>query len=854
MPAKLGYYMRKALLLTFLLLVVGVLSFRGQSHCSVAHMDEMSGMDQWLVTQILQDRQGMIWVATWNGLNRYDGYKFETFKSHAGDGVDIPSDRFQNIMLDNDGNLICIIDNRVFLFNTGKCSFSNVSAEREKEVLAICKEQTDRAKINHRKQIEINDPFGQQWQIHRNGKIFRKESSHDRWVEYPSSIKPLSYLAYGMTDIQGNVWLKSGNGLFRLTFSQKPHKEIPQERQARARAFFLDNKQRYWVTSNEGPTIRIYDKTNKLLGYLGKDGHVHSRYVSFGSSIYHIMQDRQGTIWMCSKPDGLFRLKETGNGIFAIEQFRHDPANKTSLGGNELYCTAQDQRGRLWVATFNDGLQCMENPMAKSLSFFNRGNGLHQPGNGSPLRVHYIYITKKGVLLGATTEGLLIGDVSSKDLHSIKFRLHKRDANRCSSLSNNAVVYVMEDTKGRIFVCTESGGINQIITDDLLSEQLDFKQFNTLTGLPSDITKTVVEDNGTLIIVSNNKLIKLNPDNNESVGFGVNFWKQPLHFTEAIPQKLPDGQWLFGLYNGAFTMRLSDLKKNTFVPKIAFTSLSVQNSSPDRAVNSLDTLILTPPNRNMTLFFSALDYSDGGDILYAFQMGKNKEWNHLGRNNSVTFLDLEPGTHQLSIRSTNRDGVWVDNTRTLTIIVVPTFWETVWAKILYILIFLAVVYGIYRTRNHILNLRRQQHELQEAYLALLSANAKDKTQEASTDKKPQIKVPQLKPEDEAFMQRAMKFIEEHISDSDINIGDMADATATSRTGLHRKMKSLLGVTPLDFIREARIRKACQMLSAGEAVNDVAYACGFSNPKYFRKCFKDWTGKTPSEFKELGGQL
>ena len=854
MPAKLRYYMRKALLLTFLLLVVGVVSFRGQSQCSVAHMDEMSGMDQWLVTQILQDRQGMIWVATWNGLNRYDGYKFETFKSHAGDGVDIPSDRFQNIMLDNDGNLICIIDNRVFLFNTGKCSFSNVSAEREKEVLAICKEQTDRAKINHREQIEINDPFGQQWQIHRNGKIFRKESSHDRWVEYPSSIKPLSYLAYGMTDIQGNVWLKSGNGLFRLTFSQKPHKEIPEEMQSRARAFFLDNKQRYWVTSNEGPTIRIYDKTNKLLGYLGKDGHVHSRYVSFGSSIYHIMQDRQGTIWMCSKPDGLFRLKETGNGIFAIEQFRHDPANKTSLGGNELYCTAQDQRGRLWVATFNDGLQCMENPMAKSLSFFNRGNGLHHPGNGSPLRVHYIYITKKGVLLGATTEGLLIGDVSSKDLHSIKFRLHKRDANRSSSLSNNAVVYVMEDTKGRIFVCTESGGINQIITDDLLSEQLDFKQFNTLTGLPSDITKTVVEDNGTLIIVSNNKLIKLNPDNNESVGFGVNFWKQPLHFTEAIPQKLPDGQWLFGLYNGAFTMRLSDLKKNTFVPKIAFTSLSVQNSSPDRAVNSLDTLILTPPNRNMTLFFSALDYSDGGDILYAFQMGKNKEWNHLGRNNSVTFLDLEPGTHRLSIRSTNRDGVWVDNTRTLTIIVVPTFWETVWAKILYILIFLAVVYGIYRTRNHILNLRRQQHELQEAYLALLSANAKDKTQEASTDKKPQIKVPQLKPEDEAFMQRAMKFIEEHISDSDINIGDMADATATSRTGLHRKMKSLLGVTPLDFIREARIRKACQMLSAGEAVNDVAYACGFSNPKYFRKCFKDWTGKTPSEFKELGGQL
>ena len=355
------------------------------------------------------------------------------------------------------------IDNRVFLFNTSKCSFSNVSAEREKEVLALLREQTHKAKISHRDLIEINDPYGQQWRIQRDGKLFRKETSNGQWTPYPSAITPLAYLSYGITDKQGNVWLRSGNGLFRLTFSQQHYHEIPQEKPARARAFFLDNRQRYWITTNDDPTIRIYDKDNTLLGYLGRDGHVHSRHVSFGSPIYHIMQDTQGIIWMCSKPDGLFRLKETGNGIFAIEQFRHDSENKTSLGGNELYCMAQDQRGRLWVATFNDGLQCIENPMAKSLSFFNRENGLHQPDNGKPFRVHYIYITKKGVLLGATTGGLLIGDVSSKDLRSIKFRLHKRDSNRSSSLSNNAVIYIMEDSKGRIFVCTESGGLNQII-------------------------------------------------------------------------------------------------------------------------------------------------------------------------------------------------------------------------------------------------------------------------------------------------------------------------------------------------------------------------------------------------------
>lgn len=834
-------------LLVTLLFACGVSSLRGQSQCTITHLDEVSGMDQWLVTQIVQDRQGMIWVATWNGLNRYDGYQFETFKSHDGDGVEMPSDRIQNMMLDNDGNLLCKIDKRILMFNITTCTFCKVSEEREKEALDAFEAQERNATSGHKAYFETTDPYGQQWRILRNGNLLRKDTANGRWDSYPSNITPLNYLTYGITDRQGNVWMRSGNGPYLLTFSERLYQELKLEKNTRVKTFFLDRKQRYWVATYDDATVRIYDKKNRLMGFLGRDGSIHHAYVSFGSYIYNIMQDRQGTIWMCSKPDGLFRLNETRDGIFSVEQFKHDSADKASLGGNELYCAAQDKRGRLWVASFDNGLQCVENPKAKVLTFRNRDNGLIQPDNGSPLRIHHIYINKTGTLFGATTEGLLVGDVSQKDIHSIRFRLHKRDANRAASLSNNAVVYVMEDSKGRIFVCTESGGLNMLQTKDVLGEQLDFKHYNTLSGLPSDITMSVVEDNESLVIVSNNKLIRLNPESNTSVGFDINFWKQPYHFTEAVPLKLPDGRWLFGVYNGAFTMRLEDLKKSCYIPPIAFTSLSVQNNTPDKAVNSLDTLTLTPPNRSMTLFFSALDYSDSGDILYAFQMGKNKEWNHLGKSNSVTFIDLEPGTYHLSIRSTNRDGVWVDNTRTLTIIVTPTFRETIWAKILCLVFFATFVYAVYRTRKHIVNLRRQQHELQEAYLALLSAQ--DKTEGGTADKKPTVSAPQLKPEDEAFMQRAMTFIEEHISDSDINIGDMADATATSRTGLHRKMKSLLGVTPLDFIREARMRKACKMLSEGETVKDVAYACGFSNPKYFRKCFKDWTGKTPTEYKE-----
>ena len=88
-------------------------------------------MAQWYVTRIVQDKQGMMWFATWNGLNRYDGYEFVCFKSQAGDGIDMASDRIQDMILMNDGNLLCQVEGVPFIFNTKDCQFHTV-AEKQK--------------------------------------------------------------------------------------------------------------------------------------------------------------------------------------------------------------------------------------------------------------------------------------------------------------------------------------------------------------------------------------------------------------------------------------------------------------------------------------------------------------------------------------------------------------------------------------------------------------------------------------------------------------------------------------------------------------------------------------------------
>ena len=99
------------------------------------------------------------------------------------------------------------------------------------------------------------------------------------------------------------------------------------------------------------------------------------------------------------------------------------------------------------------------------------------------------------------------------------------------------------------------------------------------------------------------------------------------------------------------------------------------------------------------------------------------------------------------------------------------------------------------------------------------------------------------------MKRLMAFIEANIDNSDLRIADMASAVATSASGLQRKVKQAMGITPQDLLREARIKHACLLLkTTGKSIAEVAYACGFSDPKYFGRCFKASVGQSPTEYK------
>lgn len=102
--------------------------------------------------------------------------------------------------------------------------------------------------------------------------------------------------------------------------------------------------------------------------------------------------------------------------------------------------------------------------------------------------------------------------------------------------------------------------------------------------------------------------------------------------------------------------------------------------------------------------------------------------------------------------------------------------------------------------------------------------------------------------DDLFMKKFIRMIEENYANSEFNIEMGSEKLGLSRVHLYRKVKELSGITPIDFLRNYRLKCAAEILRQRSAtISEVAYATGFGSPAYFSKCFKAVYHITPTEF-------
>lgn len=764
-----------------LLLLVVCLCCSAQTRYDTLQYSEENGLPSNHVTQILQDEQGFVWFSTWNGLCRFDGYEFQTFKAVPGDSCQTATDRLRSIWLTDEGDIYCRVEeNDILRFDLRTYRFCDITSKEERErAIAAERHATKRGRFNGTF-FEFDDRQGLHWEL-RNHAVYCMRPIHE------------------------------------------PAHPVAMHQSAQIRCLARDREGCIWMTTREDATVRLLDGQLQPIGYLRPDGRIQAGYVSFGQPVYCITQTRDGTIWLGSKPGGLFRYDRHASNLQHIDNLPHQA----------IYDIKEDRQGRLWLATLGGGLLCMD------------GGKVHQflP----TLKTRYIHLTNDDVLLATTTEGLVVGALD-KNTKDITFRQHRREANRTTSLNCNATMDILQDDEGRLFVSTESGGVSVITSKDLTGDTLSFRPLTMRGGWPTEVALSMAATgkNHEMLITSSNQLIVYNPDNNTGTTYDNWFFHHPYYFSEVRPLRIDNGRWLIGSMEGAFTLDTKDMRREPFIPHIAFTAITFQSGATRYNVNHLDTLRLTPNERSLTILFAALDFSNAQRIRYEFRFGdETTPWNAVGRNHSVTLLDLKPGTYELWIRSTNADGMSVDNLRRLVIIAQPTFWESVWGQLLMILLTVGLLATITYTILYIRRIKHKQHETLEAYLTLMEKQ--DETKAVRHENKAIVA-------DDPTIQRVMQFIEQNISNSDASVGDMAEAAATSRSGLQRKLKQTMGITPQDLLREARIKHACLLLqTTDKTVAEIAYACGFTDPKYFSRCFKQSTGQVPTEYKNASNR-
>ena len=375
------------------------------------------------------------------------------------------------------------------------------------------------------------------------------------------------------------------------------------------------------------------------------------------------------------------------------------------------------------------------------------------------------------------------------------------------------------------------------------------KKYAKICGLNGEMVNYVMSDEFDHIwIGTNQKLIELNPHNNsfhsyQSTDSQMNLWR----FIPSAYCKGTDGNIYIGGINGICQFTPSEKLEYAPAPvKTIITDITANGQSLlfdlHRPYDKDQQLQLRPDERNITIYFSSLNYISANKTRFAYRMiGIDDRWQYTtDGENSANYSHLPKGDYIFEVKSTDSNGQWSNQVASLIINRQAMFYETWWAFLIYILTGCAVItYLIYWYSKR---LNRKSEELWADSAEMIKMRSY--LQQTSTDNEETGKL------DKLLIDKAINIVKENIASPNFDVNELARAMNMSRSTLTRKLKAITGDTPLDFIRHIKMKQAKALLNNKSSnISEVATALGYQNRKYFTACFKEEFGITPSEYQK-----
>ena len=805
--------LKKIVTILFLLCTAGVSYAYSEAwgQINFSYISIKDGLSQSTVFSIAQDKLGNMWFATYDGVNKYDGYAFTVYQHDENDPNSIANDIARIVMTDSKGRVWIGTRDGLSYYDEEKDKFQNFFYEKNGkhlQVNGIVELSPDRLLISTLEGLTmfdvstsrfVNDIFSTAMHktiasaLYRHGDQIYIGTPSDGMYCYSVPQKKLEKLTYipSSKQIQGilqqsptRIWVATeGSGLLLInpkTREVKIYRHSPSNPQSISsnyiRSLALDSQNRLWIgTFND---LNIYHEGNdSFMSYS-------SNPVESGSlsqrSVRSIFMDSQGGMWLGTYFGGLNYYHPIRNRFKNIERIPF----RNSLSDNVVSCIVEDRQKNLWIGT-NDGGLNLYTPDTQQFVHYALQENQREDGFGSNnIKSVYVDEPRGLVYIGAHAGGLsilhrnsgrienfnqrnsrlinenvyailpdgennfLLGTLSAlvhfnpekrsfttvtqesdgtpMNLQKITtlfrdsqkrlwiggeegisvFKQHGTSIQKAAILPESTVTkaftnYIYEAANGLIWVGTREGFycFNE--------KEKRIKRYTTANGLPNNVVYGILEDSyGRLWMSTNRGISCFNPETEKFRNFTEADGLQSNQFTASAYCRTANGKMYFGGIKGITAFQPEEIVDNPYTPPVIITHLRLFNKkvTPGDGTRILKTNIretrsitLTARQSMFSLDFVAPNYISGQHNTFAYMLqGYDKEWYYTDNQRTVSYSNLPAGTYRFLVKAANSDGKWNEKPTELEITVLPVWYKTWWAVLMFTVAFIAVTIFIFR--------------------------------------------------------------------------------------------------------------------------------------------------------------
>lgn len=425
------------------------------------------------VNAIVQDKRGFIWIATYNGLCRYDGYNSLIYRHLRDNPKSISNNRIITLLAEENfiwiGTEIAGFDRfniKTETFESFKYNPSNPSSISSNSVLSIARDNKKQLWIGTNRGLSLikNDnaqaekvsavrflnediavhfilPDGNLLWLGTNSGLIAFNTNNYTYKTYRFSEE--EFLINGILKNGESLWLTSSSGLFKFYTNQKKFHKI-------------NDKPSFSIHKTKSNTIWVGTQREGLLklngnGKILKEFHHNSKVKESltNNEVKTLYEDHSGVLWIGTFGGGVNKLNLNAKKFIT---YKHIEGKENTLNSNRIICFYEDTSKNLWIGTKGGGVNVLKRRTGKML-YFKANNGVFRTDNVSAL-----YQDKLGGIWVGTGSGLYILDEKEKrDFLNGKNKPNLFNISQRLNLSNLGILKIVDDEDGYIWLCTPRG-------------------------------------------------------------------------------------------------------------------------------------------------------------------------------------------------------------------------------------------------------------------------------------------------------------------------------------------------------------------------------------------------------------